>query len=146
MDRNSVADVLRGLAEGDKARSKTARLRDVIDEVETALAAGVSRAAILEALHSQGFTMTLKSFESALYRIRRQRNKEGGKAPQRTPEKPVERQKEAAAEPAPKPAETAPETDEEGGRLSAKQKRERLADQYIKPETTNSLFKKRNKE
>lgn len=100
MDRNSVADVLRGLAEGDKARSETARLRDVIDEVETALAAGVSRAAILEALHSQGFTMTLKSFESALYRIRRQRNKEGGKAPKRTPEKPVERQKEAVENPA----------------------------------------------
>jgi len=100
MDRNNVADVLRGLAEGDKARSETARLRDVIDEVETALAAGVSRAAILEALHSQGFTMTLKSFESALYRIRRQRNKEGGKAPKRTPEKPVERQKEAVETPA----------------------------------------------
>jgi len=60
--------------------------------------------------------------------------------------KPVERQKEAAAEPAPKPAETVPETDEEGRRLSAKQKRERLADKYIKPETTNSLLKKRHKE
>lgn len=73
MQTNSVADVLRALATGDKARSETARLRDVVDEVEAALAAGVSRAAILEALHGQGFTMTLKSFESALYRIRKQR-------------------------------------------------------------------------
>jgi len=77
MQKNSVADVLRALATGDKARSETARLRDVVDEVEAALSAGVSRAAILEALHGQGFTMTLKSFESALYRIRKQREKAG---------------------------------------------------------------------
>ncbi|ECY1471827.1 hypothetical protein F6634_21735 [Salmonella enterica] len=73
MTKTSVADVLRELAKGDKSRSETARLRDVIDEVEAALAAGVSRSAVLEALHGQGFTMTLKSFESALYRIRKQR-------------------------------------------------------------------------
>lgn len=73
MTKTSVADVLRELAKGDKSRSETARLRDVIDEVEAALAAGVSRSAVLDALHGQGFTMTLKSFESALYRIRKQR-------------------------------------------------------------------------
>ncbi|CAH2813089.1 MAG: hypothetical protein CBARDMAM_7403 [uncultured Caballeronia sp.] len=73
MTKTSVADVLRELAKGDKSRLETARLRDVIDEVEAALAAGVSRSAVLEALHGQGFTMTLKSFESALYRIRKQR-------------------------------------------------------------------------
>lgn len=95
MEKNSVADVLRGLAEGDKARSETARLRDVFEEVEAALDAGVSRAAVLEALHSNGFTMTLKSFESALYRIRRQRKKEGIKAGK---EKPIERQKEGMPE------------------------------------------------
>ncbi|WP_234417007.1 hypothetical protein [Xanthomonas fragariae] len=65
--------MLRELAKGDKNRSETARLRDVIDEVEAAITAGVSRSAVLEALHGQGFTMTLKSFESALYRIRKQR-------------------------------------------------------------------------
>ena len=73
MTNNSVADVLRALATGDKSRSETARLRDIVDEVEAALAAGVSRAAVLEALNDQGFTMTLKSFESALYRIRKKR-------------------------------------------------------------------------
>ena len=57
------------------------RLRDVVAEVETAIAVGVSRAAILEALHEHGFTMTLKSFESALYRIRKQqRGKKAGVA------------------------------------------------------------------
>lgn len=73
MTKDSVADVLRALATGDKSRSETARLRDIVDEVEAALAAGVSRAAVLQALNDQGFTMTLKSFESALYRIRKKR-------------------------------------------------------------------------
>lgn len=73
MEENSVADVLRALAKGKKARSETALLRDSFDEVEAALQAGVSRAAILEALQEKGFTMGLKGFESALYRIRKQR-------------------------------------------------------------------------
>lgn len=76
MTKDSVADVLRALATGDKSRSETARLRDIVDEVEAALAAGVSRAAVLEALNAQGFTMTLKSFESALYRIRKKRTQQ----------------------------------------------------------------------
>lgn len=75
MQKDSVAEVLRSLATGDKARSETARLRDVFPDVEAALRAGVSREAILEALHGQGFTMKPKSFESALYRIRRERGK-----------------------------------------------------------------------
>ena len=73
MTKDSVADVLRALATGNKSRSETARLRDLVDEVEATLAAGVSRAAVLGALNDQGFTMTLKSFESALYRIRKKR-------------------------------------------------------------------------
>lgn len=75
--QNNVAEVLLAMAKGDKNRSETARLRDVFAEIEAALNAGVRRAAILEALHGQGFTMTLKSFESALYRIRKQEAKTG---------------------------------------------------------------------
>jgi len=73
MSKTSVVEALRALATSDDRRSETARLRDVFDEVEGALKAGVSRAAILETLHQQGFTMTPKSFESALYRLRRRR-------------------------------------------------------------------------
>lgn len=81
MQKDSVADVLRSLATGDKSRSETARLRDVFPEVETALNAGVSRAAILDALHGQGFTMTLKSFESALYPDQEATGQNRGRAP-----------------------------------------------------------------
>ena len=95
MTKDSVADVLRALATGDKSRSETARLRDIVDEVEAALAAGVSRAAVLQALNDQGFTMTLKSFESALYRIRKKRTQ---------PAKPVAKLGHDQAEPASQPA------------------------------------------
>ena len=73
MNRDSLAEALRALATSDTNRSETARLRDVIDEVEIAMLAGVSRTAVLKALHEQGFTMTSKSFESALYRLRKRR-------------------------------------------------------------------------
>lgn len=85
MQGNSVAEVLRALAVSDKARSETARLRDVVGEVEAALSAGVSRAAVLAALHAQGFTMTPKSFESALYRLRKKRQEGGTKQVPPTP-------------------------------------------------------------
>jgi len=107
MQKNSVIDALRALATGEKARSETARLRDVFNDVEAALSAGVSRAAILETLHSQGFTMTLKSFESAIYRIR-QREKKGGGLHNTTGTKPATtataEQKKKATDPLTKPA------------------------------------------
>ena len=83
MEKSSVADVLRALATDDRSRSETARLRDVVDEVEAALSAGVKRQTVLDALNSRGFNMTLRSFESALYRIRKQRR--GNPAPTRSP-------------------------------------------------------------
>lgn len=151
MQTNSVADVLRALATGDKARSETARLRDVVDEVEAALAAGVSRAAILEALHGQGFTMTLKSFESALYRIRKQRGTAGQKtaqpphpAPASMPSAntaPASAAAEVSAAPpaAPEAGEASPADDMAG--LDKKQKREKLADRFLGDEAKpkNSL-------
>uniref|UniRef100_UPI003F493BB2 hypothetical protein n=1 Tax=Cupriavidus taiwanensis TaxID=164546 RepID=UPI003F493BB2 len=75
MEISSVAGALRALATDSKGRSETARLRDVFEEIEAALSAGVRRQAVLDALNAQGFRMTLKGFESAMYRIRRQRGK-----------------------------------------------------------------------
>jgi hypothetical protein len=72
MDRKAIAERLRALASGDK-RSKAARLRDVIDDVEAALAAGVSRASVVEELTKHGLEMTLATFGATLERIRRQK-------------------------------------------------------------------------
>lgn len=75
MDKIDASARLRALATGDKLRTDTARLRDVFDDVEAALNAGVSRVNVLAELQNLGYTMTLASFKSALQRIRKERNK-----------------------------------------------------------------------
>lgn len=75
---NRVASALFALAREDKGRSNTARLRDVFEDVQAALTAGVKRGIVLETLNGHGFNMTLKGFESALYRIRKQKRGETG--------------------------------------------------------------------
>ena len=144
MDKNSVAEALRALA-GSESRSETSRLREVFDEVETASSAGVSRTAILETLHEQGFTMTAKSFESALYRLRKQR--EAGKLPKAKAERVHASLSSAAAENrAATPQGLTPKREDEPEsedlvNLTPEEKRDRRASQFIKPATTNPLLK-----
>lgn len=128
MQKDTVTKTLRSLAEGDRSRSETARLRDVLPEIEAALGAGVKRSAILEALQGQGFTMTLKSFESALYRLRKAKPEH----------KAVKTQPQPAIKPevsTPQPEETKPPQkladDSELEGLSSKQRRERYANSFI---------------
>ena len=75
MDKKAIAERLRALASDDNKRSKAARLRDVIDDVEFALAAGVTRSSVLEELAAHGLEMTLTTFDTTLKRIRQKRNK-----------------------------------------------------------------------
>lgn len=146
MDKNSVAEALRALA-GGEGRSETARLRDVFPEVEAALAAGVSRSAILQTLHEQGFTMTAKSFESALYRLRKQqRAGQLGKANAARVHASVTAGTPAAAPQVLTPkegADDAPAEAEDLSMLTPKERRERRADQFIKTEAqaSNPLLK-----
>lgn len=128
MQKTSITDALRALATDDTARSETARLRDIFDDIEAVLSAGVSRAAVLKTLHDQGFIMTAKSFESALYRIRKQREKKG-----RQPATTHENQDTS-------------ETSDELSGLDPKQRRERIADKFITTESTNPLLKYLNKD
>lgn len=75
MDKKLVSGRLRKLATDESKRSKAARLRDVIDDVENALAAGVTRAHVLLELNACGLDMSLATFETTLKRIRAQRNR-----------------------------------------------------------------------
>ena len=52
-----------------------ARLRDVFERIENALQAGVTRSTVLRTLHENGFKMQPRSFESALYRLRKLQQK-----------------------------------------------------------------------
>lgn len=129
-----------------KPKARRSRLEPFKEQIFELKAKGYANWQISEWLETNGVKVSKESVRKFIKNREDEAENIAKEVTTPTAEKPVERQKEAAAEPAPKPAEPAPETDEEGGRLSAKQKRERLADQYIKPETTNSLFKKRNKE
>lgn len=75
VDREKVSAALRDLAaeHARTPRSQTARLREVLDDLEAALTAGASHAAVLATLHAQGFSFTLRSFESTLARLRKER-------------------------------------------------------------------------
>jgi hypothetical protein len=75
MDKEKVSAALQDLAAeyANIPRSETARLREVLDDVEAALTAGASHTAVLETLHAHGFTLTPTSFESTLARLRRER-------------------------------------------------------------------------
>lgn len=72
METNKAKEALASLVTNGDYRSQTARLRAIFPQVEETLKAGVSRAKVLEALIVQGFSMEMKSFESALYRIRKE--------------------------------------------------------------------------
>jgi hypothetical protein len=70
MDKTLATKRLRALALDDACRPMAARLRDVIDDVEAALAAGVTRVRVLEELRGLGLDMSLATFETTLRRIR----------------------------------------------------------------------------
>lgn len=76
IDKEKVSAALQELAaeHARSPKSQTARLREVLDDVEAALTAGASHAAVLATLHAQGFTFTLRSFESTLGRLRKERH------------------------------------------------------------------------
>ena len=51
--------------------SDTAKLRALIDPIESALTAGISRKQLLNILNSNGFQLSLSGLTTALYRIRK---------------------------------------------------------------------------
>lgn len=132
MNTKNVSEALLSLANSSN-RSDTARLRDVFDAVESALGAGVSRAAVLAELQKQGLAMTPKSFEGAVYRIRKERRQDG--LPTKRPASVVTTE----------PPQLVNKADNNGSSeidiasLSPKEKRERLGDKYVKAESSHLL-------
>jgi hypothetical protein len=73
MDKKIVAERLKALAKADASRSKAARLRDILEDVEMALAAGAKRIDVLAELEAHGLSMSLATFETTLKRLRAKR-------------------------------------------------------------------------
>ena len=103
MSKSRLADTLQQMAEAQTGRSETSRLRAVLPEIEQALAAGVRRQMILEALHQDGFTMTMRTFEKALYRIRKGAKSKSNLTLDRSISKTIKSSREAEVTHAPKP-------------------------------------------
>lgn len=73
MNKDALTAELLSLAQtspDDPTRTKAARLRAVLPAVEAALAAGTSRARVLETLRAHGLEMTHAVFNTTLRRLR----------------------------------------------------------------------------
>ena len=70
-----AAQALQALARSSAARTKAARLRELLPEIEAAQAAGVKHVHILEALNAHGFALSMKSYSVMLHRLRYQRTR-----------------------------------------------------------------------
>jgi hypothetical protein len=75
MEKASIAEALRALASDSENRTKIGRLRELYPDIETAQKAGVSNSKIVETLKAQGLDVTLKTFETMLYRLRKELGK-----------------------------------------------------------------------
>jgi hypothetical protein len=71
MNEAKVIEALRQSASGNEHRSQAARLRQIFEEVQRTLAAGLTRAGLLKVLKEHGFTFTYNSLGTAIYRIRK---------------------------------------------------------------------------
>lgn len=71
--KNELSTALRELVDKSSAKTETARLRDVFDEIEAAFQSGVKHAAVLAVLNEKGFKMKMAGFKTALQRIRKER-------------------------------------------------------------------------
>lgn len=97
MNIETTKQGLRDLAKtSDRPTAKV--LRELLPEIEEALAAGVSRARIVEYLESKGLKVTVANLSVTLYRLRQERTKAA--PPAAMPAAPAMR-------PAPTPASTA---------------------------------------
>lgn len=65
---------------GSSARSKTARLRDLYDQIDALKNRGFSHATILNAMKKHGLVFDLKTFETTFYRIKKERTRTTGQA------------------------------------------------------------------
>lgn len=102
IDTQRAASLLAPEHDTQTRRSESARLAELIEHIEAAFARGISRQDVLSRLHESGFTMSLRTFDKALYRIRKRCN-----APRQRRPSPAN----ASAAPAPASAPQAVETE-----------------------------------
>jgi len=78
---SAVWEAIEELAHTQSARSKTGQVRELFGVIEQAHKAGVSNKRILEALNTQGLSMSPKTFSTILHRVRKEKDKTGKATP-----------------------------------------------------------------
>ena len=73
MDINKLSETIRSLATNEKKRKKIAQLRDIFDDIEIALAAGVTKSILHEELNNSGFEINFNTFINGIKIIRKER-------------------------------------------------------------------------
>ena len=146
MTRQAISEKLAELRQSDSGRSQTARLADLLPEIEATLASGVSRQAVLDQLNESGFNLTLKGFETALSRLRKRARTAGQPRPSSNlaaSSVPAP----AAPGPSAQAADSPPAAPEDLRGLDPKARREKRADHYL-PDTPagNPLLSKVKKD
>lgn len=74
MDKENAKKLLLSLLSERKKRTKISQIREIFDEIETALSSGISRAIVVEKLNEAGIEISFSSFVSALHVIRKEKN------------------------------------------------------------------------
>ncbi|ACC76493.1 hypothetical protein C9I56_36110 [Paraburkholderia caribensis] len=103
-DLAAVAEDLLDAPATSTTRSETAQLADLIEQIDAAIARGVSRRELHARLQKRGLTMSLAVFDNALHRIRK---RQGRRAPNRI-RSPLTHPASPAPTPAPISAPAAP--------------------------------------
>lgn len=102
--KDQLVAALQQLAQSDN-RSKRARLSEIFDDVEVALAAGTTQKQVIAALEKNGLTFTLRSFETTYARIKKERKERDSEredaAPPATTETPKFVEKESGVKESP---------------------------------------------
>ncbi|MGY2492845.1 hypothetical protein [Cupriavidus sp. CP313] len=99
MDKVALTSELQSLAIASTGRSLAARFREVYDDVEAALFAGVRRHAIRDALARHGIDIPIRALDQLLYRERKSRRVGNAVTPQLDHAQPVKLLEEGAATP-----------------------------------------------
>jgi len=73
MDTNSTKKLLISLLSERDKRTKISQIREIFDEIETALSSGVSRSVVVNKLNEAGIKISFNTFKSALQVIRKER-------------------------------------------------------------------------
>ncbi|HAF43534.1 MAG TPA: hypothetical protein DCK83_00955 [Gallionellaceae bacterium] len=134
-DKDKIIESLRALSTG-RNRSVTARVREIFDEIESALRAGVRIKDVHKVLADNGFGGTLRAFEVAIHRIRKARARSNTKSAK----SPVQTARRSSA-PTPSPTST-PTNDEKDLLADASLNRHKAkALQYAPDDDANPLLK-----